>query len=142
MTEPRVLHALDRFLPRSPENGAATAWHCEREAVDASLKFLRERYAKARCDCPAVSECVRCNTMYLVRVVEDVAAYVDARLLPPALAAALRPFLRIADAYEEKYPDYPDHSGLAACDWNTLTHGDYRRLQSVLAPSREQTLGR
>lgn len=36
-------------------------------AVRSSSKFLLERYAGARCDSPAVSGCIRCNTVYLAR---------------------------------------------------------------------------
>ena len=42
-----------------------------RAAIAYSAKFLAERYERAPCDAEGSGECVRCNTMYLVRVLRQ-----------------------------------------------------------------------
>lgn len=42
-----------------------------REAVESSLKVLIAHYENARCDSEAVSECVRCNAVFLAKSVSE-----------------------------------------------------------------------
>jgi len=46
----------------------------EEKAIASSAAFLRERFGNLRCDHEAVSCCVRCNVMYLVKVAERAVA--------------------------------------------------------------------
>lgn len=64
-------------LSRAPLSGEAKGLveiEAERAAVLSSVEFLRAKYGKARCDDQAVSCCVRCNTMYLVRKMDTLLA--------------------------------------------------------------------
>lgn len=42
-----------------------------REAVVSSIKLLLERFEKAQCDSDAVSDCARCNAVFLAKNVRE-----------------------------------------------------------------------
>lgn len=55
-------------------------------ALLSSAKFLKDRFVSARCDSPAVSECVRCNAVFLAEHIEKLvsSAHALATLKMPA----------------------------------------------------------
>lgn len=51
-------------------HGKRNSWGY-REALLSDIKMLRARFEKARCDDPAVSCCVRCNVMHLIKFADE-----------------------------------------------------------------------
>lgn len=52
-------------------HGKTNSWG-KRAALKSTARDMRSRFEKAKCDSEAVSDCVRCNMMFLVGAVEDV----------------------------------------------------------------------
>lgn len=48
-------------------------------AVESSIKFLLERYEHARCDSDGVSNCVRCQVVFLAKSVREMLAEPEAQ---------------------------------------------------------------
>lgn len=67
VTPAEAQHALDRL---KPYQGVTNSWG-SREALLITVDFLRSRFGKARCDSDGVSDCIRCQTMFLVRLTEQ-----------------------------------------------------------------------
>lgn len=68
--------AMRKAVRLCPKRPGTVLVHCavghaaknDEPAIRSAAEFLLSRYAKARCDSEAVSDCVRCNAVYLARV--------------------------------------------------------------------------
>jgi hypothetical protein len=73
-----IMATITRPTDPGMDKVEAVATNLATPAVTSSLKFLRGRYQRARCDSEAVADCVRCQTMFLVRTLEDTRAAIAA----------------------------------------------------------------
>lgn len=70
LTPAEIEHAFDQL---QPYHGKTNTWGAQ-AAILSSVRTLREKLARAPCDDMAVSDCIRCNAMFLVKVVERLVA--------------------------------------------------------------------